>query len=330
MRRVLPAYIKRHLAVIILFGAFIGIFAGVFSLYNLEVEAVWYAGLLCTLLALGYFVIHFIIHLKKCNELERMKKNITELDEAFPSPRGLIEEQYQEIIALLREENNKNLTHWQMWRQDSIDYYMVWAHQIKSPIAVMRLVLQSEDTGEHEELLYELFRIEQYVEMVLSYFRLDSRSNDFIIKEYDLDDILKSVIRKYASQFIRKQIRLDYQETGQAVLTDEKWLGFIIEQVLSNSIKYTNAGVIKIAMNADQVLSISDTGIGIAAEDIPRIFEKGYTGYNGRADKKSTGLGLYLCKLAADKLSHKISVESNVNQGTSFFIDLKKSDVEIE
>ena len=203
-----------------------------------------------------------------------------------------------------------------------MDYYTTWCHQIKTPIAAMSLLLQNEDTPQNRQLKSELFRIEQYVDMVLCYFRLDSPTSDFILKPYDLDDILKQTIRKYAGQFIQKKIRLHYEPVHMQVLTDEKWLSFAIEQILSNAIKYTPSGSVTITVDHLQHLSISDTGIGIAAEDLPRIFEKSFTGYNGRTDKKSTGLGLYLCRNILNKLSHSISVTSKVGEGTTFTIDL--------
>ncbi len=196
------------------------------------------------------------------------------------------------------------------------------AHQIKTPISVMRMMLQAEDTKENRELLAQLFRIEQYAEMALGYLRLDSDSSDFIFQEYSLDDIIRQAIHKYAAQFVRKRIRLQYEPVNITVLTDEKWLLFIIEQILSNAVKYTQEGKVTITVTKEKVLQIADTGIGIAPEDLPRIFEKGFTGYNGRADRKSTGLGLYLCKMAADRLSHQIDADSEAGKGTVFSIDL--------
>ena len=127
-----------------------------------------------------------------------------------------------------------------------------------------------------------------------------------------------------------KKISLDFQPTNYKVLTDEKWLVFVIEQLLSNAIKYTNKGKISIYPLEDKKLVIEDTGIGISKEDIPRIFDKGFTGYNGRTDKKATGLGLYLCKNILDKLSHKISIESEVGVKTKVILDLAMVNVNIE
>lgn len=328
--KILWQYIWQYRFITALFLLFSGIFASIFSLYNLEVEAVLYASGLCGIVSIVILILQFFKYYKKHNELLRIQHNITLLTDELPERANLIEADYQNMLIHLQKIRISEITKWQMKWQESIDYYTTWVHQIKAPIAVMRLILQSEDTQQHKELLSELFRIEQYTEMVLCYFRLDSSSSDFVFREYSLDEIIKKAVRKYAAQFVRKKIGLVYEETSIKVLTDEKWLGFILEQLLSNAIKYTNSGYIKIIVDKRKILTISDTGIGIEAEDLPRIFERGFTGYNGRINKKSTGLGLYLCKKAADKLSHRISVSSVVGQGSSFFIDLHIEELEIE
>jgi signal transduction histidine kinase len=187
----------------------------------------------------------------------------------------------------------------------------------------MRMTLQGEDTEENRDLLAELFRIEQYVDMVLSYIRLGSSQTDFVFAWYDLDSIIRQAIHKYASQFVRRRIRLVYEPVEVQVLTDEKWLLFILEQLLSNAIKYTPQGTVTITVSPEKILTVSDTGIGIAPEDLPRIFEKGFTGYNGRADKKATGLGLYLCRQTADILGIRVSAQSEPGRGSTFSLDLQ-------
>ena len=157
--------------------------------------------------------------------------------------------------------------------------------------------------------------------MALCYIRLEDDVSDLVLKEYPLDPIIRASVRKYAAQFVHRHIRLEYQGTDARVLTDEKWLSFVIEQLLSNAVKYTKKGCVTISAEG-AVLKIADTGIGIAPEDTARIFEKGFTGYNGRADKKSTGIGLYLVKKAADRLGHRITVESVQNKGTVFTVDM--------
>lgn len=318
---------RRTAAVFVMFSL---IFAAVFSLYSLETEAVLYASLLCLALGAGVLAVNFYGFCKQHKERERLLENIPVIDDELPEPYTLAESDYLEMIKKLRESNAANVTKYRNERTESIDYYTAWVHQIKTPISVMQMILQSEDSEEHRELSAELFRVEQYVEMALCYFRLDSDSSDFLFRQYSLDKIIRSSVRKFAPQFVRKRINLKYEPTDVSVLTDEKWLSFIIEQILSNAIKYTERGQVTICVTEDRILSISDTGIGIAPEDIPRIFEKGFTGYNGRADKKSTGLGLYLTKKAADKLSHKISVSSETGRGSTFSIDLNSRQLEIE
>ena len=196
------------------------------------------------------------------------------------------------------------------------------------------------------ELKEEISRIDQYADMVMCYLRLDTGTTDYVIREYELDGIVRQAVRMYASVFIRKKLRLIYEPLELKILTDEKWLLFVISQVLSNSLKYTprspshallnNAlkytpsGTVTIYKKEPQTLCIKDTGIGIAPEDLPRIFEKGYTGSNGRADKKASGIGLYLSKRICTNLGHKITVHSVPGEGTEVCICLERVDLEIE
>lgn len=329
-KRLFIKYLAQHKAGALVFLLFTFVFWTVFSLYSLETEAVLYAAGLCALMGLCLLAVSLFRFYKKHGELARIAGEIDLLADQLPPPSGPLEADYQAMVKGLRDLNDRNLTAWQSQRAESIDYYTTWVHQIKTPIAVMRMILQGEDTPEHKELLAELFRIEQYVEMVLCYFRLDSSSNDFVFGEYELDALVRQAVRKFAPQFVRKRIKLIYRGTGIRVLTDEKWLSFILEQLLSNAVKYTEEGSVTIAVDENKVLSVTDTGIGIAPEDLPRIFEKGFTGYNGRADKKSTGLGLYLCKQAADKLSHRLSAQSLPGGGTTVYIDLRSAALEVE
>ncbi len=313
-----------------LLAAFAGIFAMIFSLYDLETEAVLYATMLCLLLGAVAMGVAFFFYWREHRERVEILQNVELLLDNLPKPRMLAEKDYQDMLWKLKAAYDRNLMGWQKERRESMDYYTTWVHQIKTPISVMRMTLGEEDTEEHRELLGELFRIEQYVEMALNWMRLGSDSSDFVFAECDLNDIIRQALHKYAPQFIRSKIRLSYEPTDVRVLTDEKWLLFIIEQILSNAVKYTKKGSVSITVTPEKVLCIADTGIGIAPEDVPRIFEKGFTGYNGRANRKSTGLGLYLCRLTADKLSHKISVESTVGVGSRFYLDLHTDSLWVE
>jgi len=250
----------------------------------------------------------------------------------LPEPQDLLEKDYQEIIAKLDMDRKLQEAAFENTRQQMVDYYTLWVHQIKTPISAMRLLLQGEDNELTAELGLELFKIESYVEMVLHYLRIESPSSDFVIKRYNLEDIVKQAVRRYARMFIRKKLNLQLGPLDCEVLTDEKWLVFVIEQVISNAIKYTNSGTISIYLDSTRpkTLVIEDTGIGIAPEDLPRVFDPGYTGYIGRLDKRATGVGLYLCKKILTKLSHTIEIESVVEQGTKVLIGLDTAETIIE
>ena len=327
---VIRGYIKQNIKVIFLFIVFALVFGIVFSLYDLEIEAIYYSVMLCSFIGLIYICINFINYYKKHIQLYKLQNEISISLENLPSPKTLMEEDYTNLILNLNKEYKTYISKSDIAKSDMIDYYTMWVHQIKTPISAMKLLIQTSESEISSDLSSELFKIEQYVEMVLSYIRLGSNENDFVIKEYDLDNIIRQAVRKYAPLFIRKKISLDFQPTNYKVLTDEKWLVFVIEQLLSNAIKYTNKGKISIYSLENKKLVIEDTGIGISKEDIPRIFDKGFTGYNGRTDKKATGLGLYQCKNILDKLSHKISIESEVGVKTKVILDLEMVNVNIE
>ena len=248
-------------------------------------------------------------------------------------PEDCIEEEYQCFIQGLIYYFNTVLNKNSNKFRDMEEYYTMWVHQIKTPIAAIKLLLQ-EKSGEFD-VSYEqmqLFKIEQYAEMALQYMRLGSESTDFVIKKVNVHNVVKETVHKYAKMFIQKKIKLDFQEFDVCVVSDEKWLGFVIGQILSNAIKYTHKGSVLIYVQyrnhtdtgmgqiQEPVLVIEDTGIGINSSDLPRICEKGYTGYNGHDDKLSTGIGLYMCNKIIDKLSHRMEIESEEGKGTKVSI----------
>lgn len=324
--KLIPQYLWQYKYVIANFLIFTVIFSLVAYLYRLAVEAVLYASLLCAVIAVIFIAIHFFRYCKKHNERLILLEYAKTLE--LPPPQNLTEADLFSVIEKLREQLKIDYEAKQNERTEYSDYYTMWLHQIKTPIAAMRLMLQNEDTKENRALAGELFRIEQYVEMALWYLRMDDMS-DMLFRSYGLDEIIKDAVRKFAPQFVSKKIKLEYETADVTVITDRKWLSFIIEQILSNAIKYTEKGTITIKVQ-NKILSISDTGIGIAKEDIPRIFEKGYTGYNGRIERKSTGIGLYLCSRAANKLSHKLSVSSEIGKGSTFYVDMNTYNLQVE
>ena len=317
-------YIRQRLGIISAGAGFCLVFIVSFILYRLPVKAVMYPSILCLLIALFIMLFDFNRVKKKHEILSDIHSINDTTDLPMPRAESIEDVDYQQIIDLISQEHNAYRTNAQCRFSDITDYYTVWVHQIKTPIASMRLNLQNEDTPLSRKLSTDLFRIEQYVEMVLTFLRLNSRSTDYVIKEYDLDSIIKQSVRKFAGDFINRRLSLVYEPLNTRVITDEKWLSFVIEQILSNALKYTPSGSITITMEPDKKLCIRDTGIGIAPEDLPRIFENGFTGYNGRSDKKASGLGLYLCKRICINLGHSITASSTVDAGTTITIDLSQ------
>lgn len=324
-------YIKSKSAYILVCAAALAVFFSVIALYRLNIYAVLYAALLSSLLIIPFAAVRIIKSVNAQKQLLKILKSgeIMIESNSFPETRDPEKQYYTEIIKRLAAEKQTLISDLAIKLRDTDDYYTLWAHQIKTPIAAMHLLLQSGSGTLSRECEAELFKIEQYTEMALGYIRLESGTNDFVITACDTDRIIKSVLKKFSKQFILKKLTLDYKETGLTAVTDEKQLSFIIEQIISNSLKYTKKGTISVYSKGNSIF-ISDTGIGISGEDLPRIFEKGYTGYNGRTDKKSTGLGLYLCRRTAEKLGHTLRVSSEIGKGTLAEIDLTPESIEIE
>jgi hypothetical protein len=326
----LVGYVKARWGYGALTVFFAGLMGAVFYLYEAPVAAVGYGALLCAFGALVVVAADMHRYAKRHRALTQQRSAAVYFQEMLPAPGDLLEADYQSLIALLQQERVQQSLDSDRRLGDMLEYYTLWAHQIKTPIAAMELMLQQEENPDKAELRSQLFRIEQYVEMVLGYLRLDSDSTDLVLQMQDLDKIVRSAIRKYASQFIRRRIGLVYEGLDKGVLTDEKWLGFVVEQILSNALKYTVSGQVSVFMEQPDTLVIQDTGIGIAPEDLPRIFEKGFTGFNGRTDQASTGIGLYLCKRVCHKLGHTLEISSRLGVGTTVRLGLGQVNLSVE
>lgn len=319
-------YLQSKLGVLLLFLAFAVILAVSFLLYHLPAEAVLYPSALCVLLGILVLVIDFIHVRRRHAVLQGLK----EMDTELPEVRDIEAEDYREIVRLLREANREARTRAETDMAAMVDYYTLWVHQIKTPIAAMRLRLQEEDSDTARALLSDLGRIERYVSMVLTYLRLENGATDYVIKETDLDGVIRPVVRQFAGEFISRKLKLDYTPVEKTVLTDGKWLSFVVEQLLSNALKYTPSGSVSISLEGPATLVIRDTGIGISPEDLPRVFERNYTGLAGRMDTRASGIGLSLCKQVCDNLGHGISVESVPGEGTAVRVDLSTRKMNIE
>ena len=305
-------------------------------------QDVVYAAVLDAILLLIIVLVGFFRYSSKVKALSNALKRPVEEQAQLPEATDDVEILYHRLLenqSIARSESESSAA----VRQSRMrDYYSMWVHQIKTPISAMKLLLEAEreELGqlmcdEEQQAAFkelsdnldsfedELFRIEEYVGMALQYQRVSSTENDFVLEKISLDGVIRDTIKKYAKIMIRRHIGINYSGTKKQVYTDEKWLAFILEQILSNAIKYTPQGFVTIETAEEKdrfFITIKDTGIGIKAEDLPRVFEKGYTGYNGHADKKATGIGLYLCRQMADKLGHTIRMESELGKGTKVWI----------
>lgn len=321
---------------------------GVFYMFLMHValtDQLYFAGVEIFLCAV-VFVSGYLHYARRVRRLEECGKCLKNEEVVLPEGKDAYEELYQEMIEDLDLQRREEAASYARNQSEMREYYAMWVHQIKTPIAAMRLLQQvqrnrleegdvitsgAEETDSLQvqaELEKELFDIEQYVNMALQYQRVNTPGNDYVLEKLRLDDIVREVIHKYAGLMVRAHIPLQYEGTDVMVTTDAKWVAFALEQILSNAIKYSRAGqqiVIETVPEEDvDYLKIADHGIGIRAEDLSRVFEKGYTGYNGHADKKSTGIGLYLCRLVLTKLGHTIRMESVQGEGTTVWIGFQK------
>ncbi|MDE6727200.1 MAG: sensor histidine kinase [Oscillospiraceae bacterium] len=320
-------YSRRRIIVVFLLVEIV--FTLFMLLYGVQISAVAYSVLISAAIVGAAAFGDFWRFRKKCGLLSELQNEVLYTLEHLPEPDSESENGYRQLAETLFLEKNALVSAADKRYADASEYFAMWAHQIKTPITAMSLALQSCDFPEKDELAEYLQRIEQYVEMALCYVHLDNDESDLVIKSHPLDEIVKQAVRKFSKQFIRRKVTLVYEPLEIDVLTDEKLLLFVIEQLISNALKYTKHGSVEIALETprEPVLLIRDTGIGIAAEDLPRVFERGFTGINGRSDKRATGIGLYLCKRICERLGHEISASSGEN-GTEIRIDLRSSQID--
>lgn len=329
-----------------------------------------FLGLVVFLLCMGG---DFFRYYRKRKRLEILRKAAGNELALMPDATHALEREYQEIIAELLRQKKEQESAFDMKWQEMLDYYGLWVHQIKTPIAGMNLLLQAQkeellakeelETGSPDEpsldvrlgmpgnreepsldvhlgmlgnwnrrMSMELDRVERYVELALSYLRMEDMGKDLVLQKYPLEKVIKKAVKKFSRDFLYRKIRLEMESFTMTVLSDEKWILLVVEQLLSNALKYTpeNGKVRIYAVSGEKKLVIEDTGIGIPKEELPRVCEKGFTGYNGRENRKSTGIGLYLCRTIMDRLNHGLTIESEVGVGTKVILDFEREELEVE
>lgn len=293
----------------------------VFFLSHESMSILWYPTILCLSLFGVYLCYDFYLFQKKHNHLKNVLNHIHVTTENLPEGENLIECDYKELLEQLFSSKNTELQNIRLSQNETMEYVTLWTHQIKTPLTALQLLANDIAEPDKTEFFTRLFEIEQYSDMLLQYLRLEGDSTDYVLKAYSLKAMANQSVKYFARIFISKGIavKIDIPEEV-TVVTDEKWIVFVLKQLISNALKYTKQGCITIDMPHKDCLRITDTGMGIAAEDLPRILEQGYTGYNGRKDKKATGLGLFLVARILRQLNHKIEITSKVNVGTKVTI----------
>lgn len=286
-------YISKILPITVTTFFILLVFWVVFLLMNLSFESYFLAFEIVLFFYMVYLVFMAFLNKKE----EKLKNQIQELEEANLNLRN-------DFLAKEKELQ---------------EYFLIWIHQIKTPITAGKLICDSDIENENvKNIKKELIYIEDYTNMALSYLKMANHNTDMDISLVNLDDIIKPLIKKYAILFISNNIKLEYEKLNVKVITDSKWCMVVIEQLLSNAIKYTKNGIVSISFNEkENYLEIKDNGIGIKDSDLPKIFDKGYSGFNGRQNQKSTGIGLFLVKQILDKLGQKVKLESKLDEGTS-------------
>ena len=286
-------YISKILPITVTTFFILLVFWVVFLLMNLSFESYFLAFEIIVFFYLVYLVFMAFLNKKE----EKLKNQIQELEEANLNLRN-------DFLAKEKELQ---------------EYFLIWIHQIKTPITAGKLICDSDIENENvKNIKKELIYIEDYTNMALSYLKMANHNTDMDISLVNLDDIIRPLIKKYAILFISNNIKLEYEKLNVKVITESKWCMVVIEQLLSNAIKYTKNGIVSISFNEkENYLEIKDNGIGIKDSDLPKIFDKGYSGFNGRQNQKSTGIGLFLVKQILDKLGQKVKLESKLGEGTS-------------
>lgn len=318
-------YLRDRLFTKLFFFLIIVVYSFYLVLYQLPIEAVLYPLILSLLIGSLFVIYDFYKYKNKIKSLSALKHDISLL--IIPREKNNLERRYLDIIneldsKIINLENQK-----QEEIDQLIDYYSLWVHQIKIPIASMKLSLENMDSKEARDLLIDLNRIEHYTSMVLTYLRLQSLSTDYVFSNQNVKPIILDNIRKFTTEFINKKISLELNDEDLMALIDKKWFDFIIEQILSNALKYTPTGKITIFVKKPDTIIIEDTGIGISKEDLPRIFEKGFTGFNGREETKSTGIGLYLVDKVCKNQNISIDYSSELNKGTKVVLKLPQEKI---
>jgi signal transduction histidine kinase len=324
----LLSYLKYRLTLIIFYGIAVILILVVNSLAGLDMVYARYTVLLLSFFLLMIMLADGMQYRRQRRRLETLSAELYHATRQLPEPTNALEADYVRLLGDLGHAYDAIKKRLETAQNDSLEYYTLWVHQIKTPIAALGLILQKTDNELAGVFRQELFKIERYADLALRYINLADISSDLVIERCKLGEVVHEGVKKFGVLFVYQKLSIDIAPINLEVTSDKRWLSFIFEQILSNALKYTQAGGIRVYIH-ERALVVEDDGIGIRSEDLPRIFTKGYTGYNGRLDNRASGIGLYLTKKAADALSIRIHVESQVGKGTRVSLRFPQTDTDI-
>lgn len=325
---ILRQYLKDRRKVLCVFGIFVICFFFLYFLYDVRLEPAFYTLFLMMLFALPFIVQDIRRYYKTISKIAKIAHSDFADNIDLPAANGLVEQCYQAKIKSIVQAWKADRAAWRKAAAERDDYYTLWTHQIKTPLYSMDLMLQTQDMAPQKWRI-ELMKVSQYVEMALKYLQLENQSADVFLSQIPALPLVQEAVKKYSGMFIAKRLRVKLKDLDGCILTDQKWFSFMLEQLISNAVKYTEQGGVTISQPSPSQICVSDTGIGISDSDLPLIFEKGYSGFNGRIQKKSSGCGLYLCKKIAKLLGCSLSVTSKIKHGTTVIITLPQADFSV-
>ncbi|TDM12971.1 sensor histidine kinase [Macrococcus bovicus] len=294
-------FLKSRRLELIYCGSLLLLFLVVFFLFNLPMAPYLLSAAITLFMTALYMAIRFVGF-----------KQQTELAE-----------RNAELEERLHELRNEQID----YQHEIESYFLLWVHQMKTPITATKLLLESPDDDVVRRVRHEILQIDNYTNLTLSYLKLMNNSTDMVFAPVRLDDLIKPLIKRYSIQFIHYQTRLHYEPIQSEVLTDAKWMSILVEQLLNNALKYARGKDVWIEYDEKSgTLSVRDNGVGISAGDLPKIFDRGFSGFNGRLSDKSSGIGLFIAENISRKLNQQITVSSELGQGTIFSVHLTSTD----
>ena len=329
----LSEYIKDKINYILALATYIIIISTYLKAINLTYLTIF----IVIFITFTFFILAFLLSYYKTSKyLRNIEKTMDKLPEKYliteilQKPRSAEKLAYYRILKRASKSMLENATDIKEKQKDYKEYIESWVHEIKIPITSAKLLCENNKSDITNKIDEDIEEVNNYVEQALFYARMDQVSNDFMIREISLNEVIKNVLARNKKIMIQNNMKVELKDVNIKCYTDEKWLEFILNQIITNSIKYRNDNnaVIKITgiQNKENIiLKIKDNGIGIKKSEIDRIFDKGFTGTNGRNQTKSTGIGLYLCKRLCEGIGMEIDANSKENEYTEIVIIIPRA-----